>query len=111
MKNLILAFTMLFTLAACSADEPAATPPAEQGAEPTATEQPAEQPTVTTELTVWGMVCSRCENKVINAVSALYGVMEVSADSNADTVTVVHEPELDAAFIEEAITAEGFNLP
>ena len=104
---LALALVMALTLTACGNGEP--DPSAPSSADPSP--QPSEQPPTTTELTVWGMVCSRCENKIINAVSAIDGVIEVSADSNADLVTVVHEPGLDLALAESAIIGEGFNLP
>jgi copper chaperone CopZ len=97
MKRLLFVLVMIFMLTACGAVEPP-----ETNNEPSA---------ATTELTVWGMVCTRCENKIVNALFELDGVIDVSADFRADLVTVVHEPELDTALIEGAITAEGFNLP
>jgi copper chaperone CopZ len=95
-KILIIILTIIFVFTAC-----ADTPPA-----------PVEETeNITTELTVWGMTCGRCENKIINALSEIDGVISVSADSKADKVTVEHDPELDIDTINSIITGEGFNIP
>jgi copper chaperone CopZ len=110
MKKVIIflfVITMLFTLTACGEDDDNKT--AEQTAEQS-TEQSAKT-TETTELTVWGMTCVRCENKIINALSEIDGIISVSADSKADKVTIIHDPELDINTINSIITGEGFNLP
>jgi copper chaperone CopZ len=108
----LLVLLIIFTLTACGEDEK----------DNTETKQPPEQPangqptedeptTKTTELTVWNMTCVRCENKIINALSEIDGVISVWADSKTDKVTVEHDPDLDITLIESAITGEGFNLP
>jgi copper chaperone CopZ len=115
----IAAFACLlcFALTACgvSGEPPVANndpAPTDNIAESTAEQSTgsATEP-ITTELTVWGMVCTRCENKVINALSAVDGVVSVTADNKADTVTVVHEPWLSVDALNNAITGEGFNVP
>jgi copper chaperone CopZ/predicted small lipoprotein YifL len=124
---IILLLSFIFTLAACgdeqsTIDDEQLTIDDEQPTiddeqltiddeQLTIDEAPEEPTAITTELTVWGMVCVRCENKIKNELSKIDGIISVSADSNADKVTVVHEPDLDIAVIEGAITGEGFNIP
>ena len=100
----ILAFAMAFALAACVGDD------LDRSTESEST-QITDPNASTTELTVWGMVCTRCENRVKNALSDLDGVIDVLADYRADTVTVVHDPQLDVDTLKSAITREGFNIP
>ena len=100
---LLLILTMVFALAACSNEIPAV-----QTTDELTTK---EQTTATTELTVWGMTCNRCVNKVKKAVSTLDGVIDVSVDLRAERVTVEHEPELDIDTIKKSITAEGYTTP
>ena len=97
----LLTIAMMFTFTACGEDDD----------NNSSEEQTTESTTITTELTVWGMTCGRCENKIKNALLEIDGVINVTADSNADKVTVEHEPDLDVTIIEKAITGEGFNLP
>jgi len=104
MKKLIIFLVFMLVFTACGTDN--SEPPIEKAVEPA-----EESASVKTELTVWGMNCISCENKIISALSEIDGVIEVSADSSADKVTVTHEPELDVSVIEKAITEEGFNIP
>ena len=98
----ILAVSMALTLAACGGEE-SGNLLSEQSA------QPADF--VKTQLTVWGMTCNSCANKVTRAVSDLDGVAHVSVDLRAELVTVEHEPELDLGAIKDSITAVGYNIP
>jgi copper chaperone CopZ len=74
------------------------------------TELFAEPVPVVTELTVWGMVCTRCENKIITALLELDGVLNVSADNKADKVTVEYEPKVEIDTIKRAIRTAGFDI-
>jgi copper chaperone len=74
--------------------------------------EPIENPSATkTELTVLGMTCGRCVNKIRNVVSALDGVISVSVDLRAQKVTVEHNPQLDVNNIKKVIIEEGYNIP
>jgi len=64
-----------------------------------------------TELTVWGMTCNRCVNKISSALSGVDGIKNVSVDLNAELVTVEHDFNVDAETIAQTITREGFNIP
>jgi copper chaperone CopZ len=100
--TLALVLAMTFTFAACSSAEPNLS----------AAEQLAEQNLTSTELTVWGMVCSgRCVSAITRAVSDVDGVDRVWVDWRGDLVTVVHEPDVDIDAIKDAITSEGFDVP
>jgi copper chaperone CopZ len=115
MKKIIIfvfLIAMMFMFAACGEDDDNKTA-TEQPTEQTANEQTIqdEPTTKTTELTVWGMTCGRCENKIKNALLEIDGIIDVFADSSVDKVTVEHEPDLDVTIIEKTITGEGFNLP
>ena len=71
-----------------------------------------EEPTfATTELTVWGMTCNRCVNKISGALNEIDGIINVSVDLNAELVTVEHDFDLDTEIISQTITGEGFNIP
>ena len=96
---IMLVITLTLTFIAC-------------GGSGNSTSVAADDPAVTTtELTVWGMFCGRCETRIKNAVSGLEGVIDVSVNLRDETVTVEHEPELKQSEIESAITALGFNVP
>jgi copper chaperone CopZ len=103
---ILLAFLITFALTACSDEQLTI-----DNGQLTIKEASEEPTIITTELTVWGMVCIRCENKIINALSEIDGVISVSADSKADKVTVIHDPELEIDTINSIITGEGFNIP
>ncbi|MCL2576994.1 MAG: heavy-metal-associated domain-containing protein [Defluviitaleaceae bacterium] len=111
--TLLIAFTVVFIFSACNGNENDNTIinlTTEQNTLQ-ANEQNTEPTTTTTELTVWGMTCGRCENKIVNALSALDEVVNISVNLNTDTVTVEHAPNLDVTIIESVITREGFNIP
>jgi Cu+-exporting ATPase len=57
------------------------------------------------------MTCNRCVREVNRAVSALDGVINVSVNLRARTVTVVHDSRVDVDTITRAIEARGFNVP
>jgi len=90
---------MAFVLTACGSEK-------ENSSEPT-----ISLTAIITELTVWGMSCSRCVNSITSTVSAMDGVIDVSVDLRAEKVTVTHTPELDIALVKSAITGEGFQIP
>ena len=107
MRKLVLTLLVVlvaFTLAACGGDD--------SGNQPSGQSERFGQSAalVKTELTVWGMTCNSCANKVSKAISALDGVARVSVDLRAELVTVEHEPELDVGAIKDSVTAAGFNI-
>lgn len=59
---------------------------------------------MTRTLTVTGMSCGHCEQTVEDALGEVAGVESVSADNEADTVTVEGDADLDdlVAAIEDA---------
>ena len=101
----ILVIALVFTFAACGNDEN------DENTNNSAAEQNADSATTKTELTVWGMTCVRCINKITDALLDMNGVVNVSVDLSAEKVTVEHEPELDIDTVKDAITREGFNIP
>jgi copper chaperone CopZ len=56
------------------------------------------------------MTCGRCETAIKSEVSAIDGVISVSADFRSGTVVVIHEPEVDIDEIREIIGFEGFTV-
>ena len=98
---LMLIVSMAFTFSACDNGDNDGSP---------STEQDMGQ---TIELTVWGMTCNRCENRIKNALSDMDGIISVSADFRTDTVIIEHdsEYELDIEAVKSVITAMGFNIP
>ncbi|AWB27946.1 heavy-metal-associated domain-containing protein [Halococcoides cellulosivorans] len=58
--------------------------------------------------TVEGMQCTGCETTVIETVEAVEGVTDVTADHEADTVTVSGDP--DPAAVRAAIGEAGYDL-
>ncbi len=60
------------------------------------------------QLTVTGMNCGGCESTVEDALSALEGVEDVSADNEADTVTV--EGDADEGDLVATIEDAGFEV-
>ena len=63
---------------------------------------------VSYELTVTDMKCTGCEETVSDAVSEVSGVSGVSADHEADRVTV--EGDADEKEVERAIENAGFSV-
>ena len=103
MKNiplLLIVLTAVFSLVACD-DE--ITEPAVLSAD--------GQATIITKLTVWGMSCQSCVDNVVEVLSDLDGVIDVSVSLNDEIVTVVHELELDVDMLKKTITSQGFNIP
>ncbi len=63
------------------------------------------------EFHVTGMMCAHCENRVQNAVKALHGVSECTADHNANTVRVsFDESKVSECEIAQAIRAQGYEV-
>ena len=107
MKKILILFLILaigFALSACADD---ATAPAAQ----TTAQQSENQQTITTELTVWGMTCRRCESQIASVLSSLEGVVDISVDFRDDKVIVEHDSALDVDTIKSVIEAEGYNIP
>jgi len=100
MKKFFILLFALILFTACTGDEEIYAP---------TDEFPATH--ATTELTVWGMMCNACVNKITNALSGVDGIISVSVDLNAELVTVEHDFDVDAETIERTITGEGFNIP
>ena len=63
------------------------------------------------EFHVTGMMCAHCENRVQNAVKALRGVSECTADHDANTVSVsFDESKVSECEIAQAICAQGYEV-
>ncbi|MDR0300913.1 MAG: copper ion binding protein [Treponema sp.] len=63
-----------------------------------------------TKLNVDGMSCAHCENAVKNAVSAINGVTNVAVDLAMKTVTVVHNENVTADSVKNAIEELGYDV-
>ncbi|MFZ5974144.1 MAG: copper chaperone CopZ [Bacillota bacterium] len=62
-------------------------------------------------LSVEGMSCSHCENRVKKAVGALDGVKSVAVDLAGKTVTVEYDPDrATVQAISEAIEDQGYEV-
>ncbi|MBV6699834.1 heavy-metal-associated domain-containing protein [Kitasatospora aureofaciens] len=66
--------------------------------------------TVTTVLTVDGMSCGHCEKTVSAGLSALPGVIDVTADAPTGRVTVASAQPLDDAALRRAVDGAGFTF-
>ena len=66
--------------------------------------------TVTTVLSVEGMMCNMCKAHVEKALSALKGVESVTADVAAKAVTVVHTDKVTAEMMKAAVTNAGYTV-
>ncbi len=64
----------------------------------------------TAVFTVSGMSCGHCEKSVSEELGSLPGVIEVSADAKAGTVTVSSEQPLDDAAVRAAVDEAGYEL-
>ena len=62
------------------------------------------------KLTVEGMVCEGCENRVKSAISVMDGVENVDANHNTGIVTVNVKEDLDIAKIKEKIEDLGYDV-
>ncbi|MHB1535773.1 MAG: heavy-metal-associated domain-containing protein [Acidimicrobiales bacterium] len=61
-------------------------------------------------LTVAGMDCRSCEERIERSVGKLEGVRRVSADHATDRVTVVIDRAGSEAAVRSTITASGFEV-
>lgn len=62
-------------------------------------------------LTVNGMKCTGCENTVVSKLSALEGIVTVSASHLENSVNVEYDAtKIDADEIEEAIIGFGYQV-
>lgn len=61
-------------------------------------------------LTVTGMDCRSCEERIERSVGKLEGVRRVSADHATDRVTVVVDQASSEAAVRSGITAAGFEV-
>jgi len=64
----------------------------------------------TAVFTVSGMSCGHCEKSVSQELGALPGVIGVSADAKAGTVTVSSEQPLDDGAVRAAVDEAGYQL-
>ena len=62
------------------------------------------------ELKVEGMVCGGCEKRVVNSLSTLEGVNEVSANHQTGTVLVKMTANIDTEVLKEKIEDLGFEV-
>ena len=66
--------------------------------------------TLTTTLTVEGMMCNMCKAHVEKALAALKGVTAATADLAAKTVTVTHTDKVTPEAMKKAITEAGYTV-
>ncbi|MFC7074942.1 heavy-metal-associated domain-containing protein [Haloarcula halophila] len=64
----------------------------------------------TQTLSVTGMSCTGCEDAVEQALGELSGVVSVSADHGAGTVTVETDGDVDEEAIGSAVADAGYEL-
>jgi heavy metal translocating P-type ATPase len=62
----------------------------------------------TTSISVEGMMCPHCERHVVQAICALPGVTEATADHKTASVSITSETPLDEALLAETITRAGY---
>lgn len=62
------------------------------------------------KLTVEGMSCSGCEERVQDAVSGVEGVHRVTADRETNTVEITAEDDTEDA-VRNAIYSAGYDIP
>ena len=63
------------------------------------------------QLSVTGMHCHRCQEKVEEAVGRLAGVKEVEVDFNSGTVSVMYDPDrADASRFAETVRETGYTV-
>ncbi len=63
-----------------------------------------------TILTINGMMCEGCENRVKNALKNIEGVESVTADHNTGKVTVSSNEQVSKESIEEALEDIGYEI-
>lgn len=61
------------------------------------------------ELTVEGMACTGCEERVTNVANRIDGVLRVEADHETESVEITAEEGIEAA-VREAIHAAGYDV-
>lgn len=61
-------------------------------------------------LNVNGMVCGGCEKRVVNSLSTIDGVKEVTANHNEGTVVIKSDEKIDRNIIKEKIEDLGFEV-
>lgn len=61
-------------------------------------------------LNVEGMMCSGCENRVINAVAKIEGVTDVKASHESKTVEIKYEDKLDVELVKDKIIDLGYEV-
>ena len=66
--------------------------------------------TLTTTLTVEGMMCNMCKAHVEKALAALKGVTAATADLATKTVTVMHTDKVTPEAMKKAITEAGYTV-
>ncbi len=62
------------------------------------------------KLLVTGMHCAGCENRIINKLSAIKNIREVTANHDSGEVVIKYTEELDIEFIKESIEDLGFEV-
>lgn len=62
------------------------------------------------KINVNGMACEGCQNRIINALSILDGINNVTADYKTGIVNIISEKELDMSKIKEIIEDLGFDI-
>ncbi len=63
-----------------------------------------------TILTVNGMMCGGCENRVKNAIKNIEGIENVIADHNTGKVTVTSNNEVSKEIIKETLQDIGYEV-
>ena len=66
--------------------------------------------TVTTVLTVDGMMCHKCTAHVENALKGVKGVVSATAALETKTVTVVATAKVTAEMMKKAVTEAGYTV-
>lgn len=61
-------------------------------------------------ITVEGMVCNGCENRLQNVVKQIEGVEKVNANHKDGTVTIILNQEINKDLIKEKIEDIGFKV-
>ena len=61
-------------------------------------------------LSIKGMMCAGCENRVKNALENIEGIEKVSADYVSGNVNIVCDDTVDKKTIESAIEELGFEI-
>lgn len=62
------------------------------------------------KINVKGMVCGGCEKRVVNALSEIEGIKEVTADHTNGTVIIKTDKEIEKNIIKETIEDIGFEV-